>query len=627
MGAASPPRSSYVRRMIRYIVAASLLSLTAGCGHNKERPSGAAKSAAPPTAADARSFIEQVDRDLRALWSDSARASWVKETYITDDTEAMAAEADERSMEYVARAIKDATRFDDVPGKDPDVERQLGLLKVSTSLPAPADAEKRSELARLSSRLVSVYGKGEWCPEGAAAGSEECQDLEELSKIIGESRDPQELQDAWVRWRTVSPPMKPMYERFVELGNEGAREIGFENLGVLWRSRYDMSPEDFEAMTDRLWEQVSPLYEKLHCYVRKELAQKYPGVVEKTGTLPAHVLGNMWAQSWANVYPLVEPYPGQGDLDVTKVLEERNVGAREMAKMGESFFTSLGLEPLPESFWERSMLEKPADRAVVCHASAWDITSAGDVRIKMCIEPTEEDLITIHHELGHIYYYLNYKDQPILYQEGANDGFHEAIGDAVALSVTPSYLEERGVLSGVKEDEKAVINVQMRDALEKIAFLPFGKLIDQWRWDVFAGKVSPAQYNEAWWELRRRFQGVHAPVARGPDDFDPGAKFHIPANVPYMRYFLAHVLQFQFHRSLCEAAGHEGPLYTCSIFDNKEAGARLERMLKMGASRPWPDALEAITGQREMDASALVEYFAPLDTWLEEQTQGEQCGW
>jgi peptidyl-dipeptidase A len=615
--------------MMRNLAAAlfSALLFTAACTARQDRPADPAVPASAPTPVEAAAFIESVDQNLHELYSVASRAGWVKETYITDDTEAMASAADERAMEYVARAIKDATRFDGMAGLDPDVARQLTLLKVSTSLPAPKDAEKRAELARLSSRLVGLYGKGEWCPEGAAPGSEACQDLEDLSRVIGESRDPAVLLAAWERWRTISPPMKPMYERFVELGNEGAREIGFDNLGVLWRSRYDMPPEEFEAMTDRLWEQVRPLYERLHCYVRKELSTQYPGAVQASGTLPAHVLGNMWAQSWANIYPLVEPYPGHGNLDVTAVLEQQKVGAEPMVRMGESFFTSLGLEPLPATFWERSMFTKPADRDVVCHASAWDITYAGDVRIKMCIRPTEEDLITIHHELGHIYYFLEYKDRPILYQDGANDGFHEAIGDAVALSVTPSYLEQRGVLTGVKEDERAVLNVQMRDALEKIAFLPFGKLIDQWRWDVFSGRVAPEQYNEAWWALRQRYQGVHAPTERGADAFDPGAKFHIPANVPYMRYFLAHILQFQFHRSLCQAAGHKGPLHTCSIFDNKEAGVRLQRMLAMGASRPWPDALEAVTGQREMDASALVDYFAPLSAWLEEKVAGEQCGW
>jgi peptidyl-dipeptidase A len=325
----------------------------------------------------------------------------------------------------------------------------------------------------------------------------------------------------------------------------------------------------------------------------------------------------------------VEPFPGEsGSLDVDAALQRRGWDAQKMVKVGEGFFTSLGLKPLPATFWERSMFTKPRDREVVCHASAWDVTYGGDIRIKMCIKPIEEDLVTIHHELGHNYYYQYYFEKPVLFQQGANDGFHEAIGDAIALSVTPEYYQKIGLLDAVPPaDEKGVINVQMKRALDKIAFLPFGKLIDQWRWDVFSGAVPPAQYNAAWWRLRREYQGVEAPVPRTEADFDPGAKYHIPANTPYTRYFLAHVYQFQFHRALCRAAGHQGPLHTCSIYGNAEAGRRLQAMLALGASRPWPEAMEALTGERQGDASALMEYFAPLRAWLENENRGRKCGW
>jgi len=264
---------------------------------------------------------------------------------------------------------------------------------------------------------------------------------------------------------------------------------------------------------------------------------------------------------------------------------------------------------------------------VVCHASAWDITAEGDVRIKMCVKPMEDDLTTIHHELGHDYYYLAYVGQPFLYQAGANDGFHEAIGDALTLSITPAYLRSLGLVKEIPKDDKGLIDVQMKDALEKVAFLPFGLLIDKWRWDVFAGKVKPADYNKAWWELRRRYQGVAPPVARTEEDFDPGAKYHVPANVPYTRYFLARLLQFQFHRALCQAAGHKGPLHECSIYGNQEAGSRLWKMLSLGASKPWPEALAVLTGQRQVDATAMLDYFAPLRAWLKEKNAGQKCGW
>ena len=419
-----------------------------------------------------------------------------------------------------------------------------------------------------------------------------------------------------------------MYSRMVSLSNEGAREIGFSDLGDLWRSGYDMSPEAFEKETDRLWDQVKPLYEQVHCYVRAQLAKRYgPEKVKAQAPIPAHLLGNMWAQEWANIYPLVEPFKNQPSLDVTAALQRQKYDSIKMVKLGESFFTSLGMNPLPGSFWKNSMFQKPQDREVVCHASAWDVTFNNDLRIKMCIKIDEEDLTTIHHELGHNYYYNHYYKLPVLFQQGATDGFHEAIGDALTLSITPDYLKQVGLLQEVPKDDKGLINLQMKEALEKIAFLPFGRLMDQWRWDVFSGKVKPGEYNQHWWRLREKYQGVSAPVARSEADFDPGAKYHIPANVPYMRYFLARILQFQFHRAMCEAADHRGPLHQCSIFGNKAAGGKLSSMLALGASKPWPDALHALTGQREMDASALVQYFEPLMKWLGEQNRGQTCGW
>jgi peptidyl-dipeptidase A len=587
-------------------------------------PALALKGGGKATPAAAKAFVDQLDQDLRRLWTRQATAEWIKATYITDDTERNAAWVDEEVLAYATKAIKDAARFAKVKGLDPDTRRKLDLLRTSSVLPAPDDAKKREELAAIKAKLEGIYGKGKWCGQDG----KKCRDLQQLSEVLAKSRKYDELLDAWVGWRTVSRPMRPLYTRLVELGNEGAKEIGFANLGDLWRSAYDMPPAEFEKETERLWAEVKPLYDALHCYVRARLARTYGADKVKPGQpIPAHLLGNMWAQEWANIYPLVEPYPNQASLDVEAGLKQKGYEPLKMVRLGEAFFTSLGLDPLPKTFWERSMFLKPRDREVVCHASAWDVTFAGDLRIKMCIKVDEEDLVTIHHELGHDYYYLYYHQLPVLYQQGAHDGFHEAIGDALTLSITPAYLHKLGLIKQVPNDDKGLINVQMKDALEKIAFLPFGKLIDQWRWDVFSGKTRPADYNKSWWELRRKYQGVAPPVERSEEDFDPGAKYHIPANVPYTRYFLARILQFQFHRALCRHAGHDGPLHTCSIYGNKAAGERLRAMLALGASKPWPDALEALTGERKMDASALIDYFQPLMKWLDEQNKGQTCGW
>ncbi|MBK6687870.1 MAG: M2 family metallopeptidase [Deltaproteobacteria bacterium] len=585
-----------------------------------------APAAAPakPSAEEAKTWAAKLNVDLKRLFAEQSRIEWVRNTYITHDTELLAAAKNEEVMAYQSKAIKEATRFDGV-AMDPETARFLKLLKVSSTLPAPDNAEKRKRLATIASELDSTYGKGKYCK---GKDGKDCRDLGQLSKVIAESRKYDELLDAWQGWHTISQPMRPLYQEYVQLANEGAKEIGFKDLGELWRSGYDMPPAQFEAETERLWGQVKPLYEALHCYVRGKLSKKYtPAKVPTEGLIPAHLLGNMWAQEWGNIYPLVEPFPGQSNIDVTAALKRAKYDPVGMVKLGEKFFTSLGLDPLPATFWERSMFVQPKDRDVVCHASAWDVTLNNDVRIKMCIKIDEEDLVTVHHELGHNYYYMYYYMLPALFQQGANDGFHEGIGDTLALSVTPGYLKQIGLLPAVQKNDKALINIQMKDALDKIAFLPFGKLIDQWRWKVYNGEIKPENYNAAWWELRRKYQGIDAPVARTEADFDPGAKYHIPANVPYTRYFLARILQFQFHRALCKTAGHTGPLHECSIYGSTAAGDKLKAMLALGASKPWPEALEAMTGQREMDASALIDYFDPLMKWLAEQNKGQKCGW
>jgi peptidyl-dipeptidase A len=580
------------------------------------------------TVDEARAFFATVDTDLRRLWVASSRADWVSQNFITDDTEALSASGQEASMEYLTRTIKASARFNALKLPD-DLSRQMLLLKLGTSLPAPSDPKERAELADISAWMTGAYGKGKYCPKRLENDpKKKCLTLGDLSNIMSKSRKYDELLDAWTGWHAIAPPIKAKYQRYVELGNKGAKEIGFADMGALWRSGYDMTAAEFEADTERLWQEVKPLYDELHCYVRSRLQTKYgKDKIADKAPIPAHLLGNMWAQEWNNIYDLVEPYKGQGSLDVTKNLQKKKLDEKAMVRIGESFFTSLGMDKLPDTFWERSLFKKPADRDVVCHASAWDVTFSDDLRIKMCIEPKEEDLITIHHELGHDYYYQNYFKLPMLFQQGANDGFHEGIGDTLALSVTPAYLKSIGLLDKVPENEKGELNFLLKMALDKVAFLPFGKLIDQWRWDVFSGKTAPADYNKAWWALRTKYQGVSAPVPRTEADFDPGAKYHVPGNTPYVRYFLARIYQFQFHRALCKAAGQTGPLHTCSIHGSKAAGAKLKAMLAMGASKPWPEAMKAISGEDRGDASALLEYFAPLRKWLAEQNKGQTCGW
>ncbi len=630
--------------------------------------------------AEAKQFVASADTTMRRVLVAQALAAWANETDITSDHEAAAAKAGQELNDTTADLIKKARKYERVLGRlDPSNKRQLQNLIYQIAgatpiAPSPDDPKQAEELARTSTEMGSTYGKGKICDPKAAAGRDKtladldkriaavtksieaakddksrdaankqlaklradrgkaetagCMDLNAIDDKLQKTRKPAEALALWQGWHdNVGHAERDLFVKYVGLANAGARAIGFKDVAEMWKAGYDMSPDAFEAETDRLYTQMKPLYEQLHCYTRRKLNQMYGDkVVSKTGPIPAHLTGNMWAQTWGWLYKELEPFPGQPPIDVTPTLK-KSFDDKQMVKMGEAFYTSLGFPALPDTFWQRSMFQKPAGKEAVCHASAWDVQFNNDLRIKMCINKTHEDLDVIHHELGHNFYQSAYHTAPVLLQNGANDGFHEAIGDTVVLSMTPEYLKEKGLLAKVVKNDKVTINRQMHTALEKIAFLPWGLLVDKWRWDVFSGKVKPEDYNQHWWDLRLKYQGIAPPIARAATDFDPGAKYHVAANVPYMRYFVAAVLQFQFHRALCKKAGFTGPLHECSIYNNKAAGEAYWKLLSHGASQPWQDTLFELTGSREMDATAILEYFAPLQKWLEEQNKGQKCGW
>ena len=580
----------------------------------------------PMTPAGAKAFVEAAEADLFELLDIAGRAAWINSTYINDDSDRLNAYfgtiMTEKGVDYASTAAKYAT----IDGLDYDTARKLNIMRGSLVLAAPSREGAAAELNDISTRLNSAYGKGQAELDGEMVAGVDAEEM------MGTLRDADKLAQLWQTWHeNVGRPMKDDYTQLVSIANEGARELGYSDTGSMWRSQYDMSPEEFSAMYDRLWAETKPLYDELHCYVRGELNEYYGDDVQPdNGPIRADLLGNMWAQEWGSIYDIVAP-EGAGDIgyDITDLLIAKDVDEVEMVRIGERFFTSLGLDPLPDSFWEKSQFVKPQDREVVCHASAWDVDNVEDLRIKMCIKRNANDFVTIHHELGHNYYQRAYNKQPYLYLNGANDGFHEAIGDTIALSVTPEYLVQIGLLdaSQVPSEDKD-IGILLRQAMDSIAFLPFGLLVDKWRWGVFDGSTTPDEYNDSWVALKTQYQGITPPVDRNSAvDFDPGAKYHIPGNTPYARYFLARILQFQFYEAACEMSGWEGPLHRCSFYGNKEVGTRLNAMLEMGASRPWPDALEAFTGTREMTARPMTEYFAPLQAWLKDQNAGKECGW
>lgn len=581
---------------------------------------------AKPTAADADAFVAAAEKDLFDYTVEASQVNWVNSTYITEDTDAMAARINAVGTEKAVKYALEAAKYASVPGLSADTKRKLDILRNGLVLPAPTKPGAAIELSKIATDLQSQYGKGRGTLNGKEISGS---DIEaEMGNL---QHTPAEYAEMWTSWHNnVGAPMGKDYARMVAIANAGSKELGFADTGAMWRSGYDMPPEEFAKTTERLWQEVKPLYMALHTYVRWKLNEKYGDAVQpKTGPIRADLLGNMWAQEWGNIYDVVAP-AGAGDIgyDVTELLKAKNYDPLKMVKGGEGFFSSLGFAPLPETFWQRSQFVKPQDREVVCHASAWDIDNKDDIRIKMCIKVNADDFTTIHHELGHNYYQRAYNKQDPLHLDGANDGFHEAIGDMVALSITPDYLVEIGLLDKAKvPGADKDLGLLLRQGMDKLAFLPFGLLVDRWRWGVFDGSIKPADYNDAWTALRLQYQGIVPPAERPDNAFDPGAKYHIPGNTPYTRYFLARILQFQFYKAACDIAGWKGPLHRCSFYGNKEVGNRLNAMLEMGASKPWPDALEAFTGSREMDGSALVEYFAPLQTWLKDQNKGKQCGW
>ena len=586
-----------------------------------------AGQAAPvkPTAAEADAYVAAVEKEAADLSVPAQQTAWVNATYITDDTDALAAKSGAELTEKAVQWAKGAARFNGVTGLSYDTKRKLDLLKNGVGLPAPTTPGAATELATLTTRMSSRYGKGKGTLDGKPINGSD------IEAAMGTTRDPAKLKEMWVSWNdNVGAPMRADYTRMTAISNAGAKEVGVADVGAMWRSGYDMTPQQFEALTDQIWKEVEPLYLSLHTYVRWKLNEKYGDAVQpKTGPIRSDLLGNMWAQEWGNIYDLVAP-KGAGDLgyDTGDLLKAKGYDPVRMVKQGEAFYSSLGFAPLPETFWQRSQIVKPADREVICHASAWDIDNMDDIRIKMCTKVNGDDFVTIHHELGHNYYQRAYKNQPYLYKNGANDGFHEAIGDTVALSITPDYLVKIGLLqpAQVPAADKD-IGLLLRQAMDKVAFLPFGLLVDKWRWDVFSGKIAPGQYQQGWDALRLKYQGIVPPVARDETKFDAGAKYHIPGTVPYARYFLARVLQFQFYKAACEQAGWKGPLHRCSFYGNKAVGEKLNAMLSMGQSKPWPDALQVMTGTRQMSGKALVEYFAPLKTWLDQQNKGKPQGW
>ena len=575
---------------------------------------------------DLEDFLMMVEEENKKDGPVIYSASWISSNFITYDSQKIIADYGTRYTLNSLERSRQASAFNDLE-TTPENKRMLNILKSSFVMPPPLNEDLASELSKITTSLEAMYGAGEYCYEDG-----NCLDLEAFEGIIDTSRDPDKLLSAWKGWHEIGKPMKPLYLRMVDIGNKGSQDLGYDGLSDLWFSKYDMPANDFLDETDRVWEEVKPLYDALHCHVRAKLNDHYGDeVISESGPLPVHMLGNMWGQSWSNIYDLVYTEElNSNSIDVTKIIEEKEIDEIEMVKYAEDFFLSIGFESLPETFWERSLFVKPRDRSVVCHASAWNLDpTTNDLRIKMCIERNEEDFITIHHELGHIFYYQAYNHLPTLFQGGANDGFHEAFGDLLTLSITPDYLKEINFISEeeanlAKEDP---IGLLMKQALEGVVVVPWALMLDKWRSGVFNGEITEDQLNSSWWQLREEYQGISTSEERSEEYFDPGAKYHIPGNTPYTRYYLARIMQYQFHEALCNSIGFEGYLHDCSIYGSMEAGEKIISTMAMGESLPWQEAFENLTGSRKLSGKSILNYYAPLKDWLDEQNKDRLCGW
>ncbi|KAH9492522.1 hypothetical protein Btru_046311 [Bulinus truncatus] len=569
---------------------------------------------------EAEKFLSEYDKEAQILKFQASEAEFNYESNLTEYNKNVSLQRQLSKAEFDLRKQKESWSYN-VTGMTESIRRQFRFVR-DIGANAQPNKTKLEKLKQSRLDMQSIYGKGEVCLK------EKCLPLEpDLTQLMASSGDYDELLAVWTKWRDVTgKKMKTIFSEYVDLYNEAVRISCFKDAGEYWRSWYD-SPT-FEEDIANLYAQIRPLYEQLHAYVRKKLQQKYKHVkFPSSGHIPAHILGNMWAQEWTNIIKDVVPYKDKPTVDVTDELKKQGYTAMKIFETADSFFGSLGLIKMVPEFWKNSIIEKQNGTDMVCHATAYDLYNGKDFRIKMCTDITQEDLVTVHHEMGHVEYYMQYKDHPIVFRDGANNGFHEAIGDVMALSVqTPEHLHKINLLKDLPTDSETDINFLMKMALEKVAFLPFGYLIDLWRWSVFSGKTTSENYTNDWWKLRCRLQGVYPPVKRSSDDFDPGAKYHIPSDTPYIRYFISFIIQFQFHKAACQAAGYRGPLHRCDIYNNTDAGKQIGNMLKLGASRPWPDAMEVITGQRKMDASALLEYFHPLLEFLKKEN-GDEFGW
>ncbi|XP_008937519.1 PREDICTED: angiotensin-converting enzyme 2 [Merops nubicus] len=573
----------------------------------------------------AQMFLEEFNWRAESISYESSLASWNYNTNITEETAQKMNEANAKWSMFYDEASRNAIQ---------NATTRLQIQALQDRGSSVLSPEKYNRLSTVLNTMSTIYSTGTVCKINKPS---ECLVLEPgLDAIMANSTDYQERLWAWEGWRAgVGRMMRPLYEEYVELKNEVAKLNGYSDYGDYWRANYEADyPEEYKYSRDQLiedvektFEQIKPLYQQLHAYVRHRLEQVYgPKLISPTGCLPAHLLGDMWGRFWTNLYALTVPYPAKPNIDVTSAMVQKKWDAMKIFKSAEAFFTSIGLYRMTDGFWRNSMFTEPTDnRKVVCHPTAWDL-GKNDYRIKMCTKVTMDDFLTVHHEMGHIEYDMAYSEQPYLLRGGANEGFHEAVGEIMSLSAaTPQHLKSLDLLEPTfQEDEETEINFLLKQALTIVGTMPFTYMLEKWRWMVFRGEITK---QERWWKVKREIVGVVEPIPHDETYCDPAVLFHVANDYSFIRYYTRTIYQFQFQEALCKAANHTGPLHTCDITNSITAGQKLRRLLELGRSKPWTEALESVTGEKYMNAAPLLHYFEPLYKWLQKNNSGRYIGW
>ncbi|XP_053436341.1 angiotensin-converting enzyme 2 [Nycticebus coucang] len=594
----------------------------------------AVTAAQSTTEEQAKTFLDNFNREAEELSHQGALASWNYNTNITEENVQKMNEAEGKRSAFYEEQSKLSQTYPLEGIQNRTVKRQLKALQQRGSSALSADKNKR--LSTILNAMSTIYSTGKVCKPN---NPQECLLLEPgLEEIMANSRDYSERLWAWEGWRAeVGKQLRPLYEEYVDLKNEMARANNYEDYGDYWRADYDAEGEDgydynrsqLIEDVEHIFTQIKPLYEHLHAYVRTKLMNTYPSHISPTGCLPAHLLGDMWGRFWTNLYSLAVPFEQKPNIDVTDAMVSQGWDAQRIFKEAENFFVTVGLPRMTQGFWQNSMLTEPEDgQKVVCHPTAWDL-GKGDFRIKMCTKVTMDDFLTAHHEMGHIQYDMAYAVQPFLLRSGANEGFHEAVGEIMSLSAaTPKHLQSIGLLPpDFQDDNETEINFLLKQALTIVGTLPFTYMLEKWRWMVFKGEIPKDQWMKKWWEMKQEIVGVVEPMPHDETYCDPASLFHVSNDYSFIRYYTRTIYQFQFQEALCQAAQHQGPLHKCDISNSIEAGQKLLNMMSLGKSEPWTLALENVVGTRNMNVSPLLTYFEPLFTWLKEQNRNSFVGW